>query len=1393
MRSRLALTAACLGLVFSSAAGGEYDFFARARYPGPVRRHGVDLYKVVQGAEAGGQGYRRRVVQWWPRKGVDSIAVHQAMPLRTWTLRARTLDPSVCGKHLRTGVEELTRRVCSTREMQFKAHLVGFRGIGNRYGDPFGPEAFFCPAVVLRLADGTKRCFTRGTFVEADEKFILGLYLKEMQRVRATLCKEKYPLGEGLISSWPNSAKPGEPGTMRVESEHFVWVSGSQQAPNESFSPWVSRDQPDKARLYREGSVAFAEDMWAYHEYAGVLMPYWDRPERRKYAITVCGTYRDGYQWLAGYAGGGYGGCGIKHAGGGPWALVLGHEWGHGLALQTRVDGGGGEILADACSVIDDPASAERFSNNVRRPWRNCMHGSYRTGLFYAIMGDDPNWGYALAAVLPVGAGEPSIFHTLARVGEQRGLFANGVRGVGDMMGEFAARQAEFDCELQDGLRRAFISVRRSHLEAVDRKAGRYRIPWGASPEAFGANIIRLVPAKDASRISVDFRGFHDSMTHGDWRACIVAVDAGGKTRYSPLWSKGVMEMAIREGDRRHWLTVAATPSALISLPGGRGIGHLLDGRHAYRYPYEVKLSGCRPGTPHNLPGDTEDYDLTLLGGHRDQAGGGLCVIPHPGDTPQAARLRKGAATVRPRVDEFKAASARQIAARNVATDHWMYYSRFAPYLAFLDRYVTWMQAGVEGHRHPNGGGWVAASARVAATAYVAPDAMVLDGAKVLDHAAIEDFAVVRGPRAVVSGRAKVGGQAYVEGNVRIGGFARVLHPVIARADQIVPSDVPLRPFQRKGEGHTLWANYAMDQGEAEVLEDWFRYKDEGGISGTFHVLSLNGHLHGGPRFVADGERRGFAFDGKTQYAEASPILADLGQITVDIALKWDGGASQAIFDFGSSAANCFVLTPAGASGKAELVITRQGKTERIVADAAVARGKWTQCRLEIDGKKIAIWLDGRQAAGADSSFRPADVYPPGAEKRNFLAATRNATGHFKGVLDSVGVYHAVHDDFASLPSPRRHASRRVTREFIDSGRREYADVDLRQALIDAKVKPLFAYYEKIGKVRDERQKEMDNSQSPQVAAARKALADVKRKLEARRSELRAEFEKLPQTLARRDQQKKLEDKVRELNAQRTKIAREQAAGRKGGKNPAARLEDKALVDAREKFKQAEADVKRMEQALATRDEVTSQTDEHQRAIRLAEVRLNSAEYIRLRLLRDEARADLHRAVNAAQTSQTPPRPVDPRLVRLDREIRACRDRARTFRTDPAPYLATHTMDLTRQLAAAEMRAAEAFKEHVAQYKAEYDWVKSYRWLGFSRHYNYPHLSYLRKRVAQSVGGRACHENFGSLESIRDAQTNVIWHTRCDWQWLLKKELDGSIEDLPLLQKWLQRVRGEIK
>ena len=124
--------------------------------------------------------------------------------------------------------------------------------------------------------------------------------------------------------------------------------------------------------------------------------------------------------------------------------------------------------------------------------------------------------------------------------------------------------------------------------------------------------------------------------------------------------------------------------------------------------------------------------------------------------------------------------------------------------------------AGVAGIRHPNGGGFVAATATVAATAYVGPQAMVLGKAKVLGQARLEgsaiagesgevrDQAVIAGYAGVwagqVFGSARIDGAAQitnagtkVSGNARVGGRSLDLDPAILSGTAQVLGDAEIR------------------------------------------------------------------------------------------------------------------------------------------------------------------------------------------------------------------------------------------------------------------------------------------------------------------------------------------------------------------------------------------------------------------------------------------------------------------------------------------------------------------------------------------------------------------------------------------------------------------------
>lgn len=1430
---RIPLVLAAVAVLATAASG--YDFFARARYPGPVRVAGVDLYKVEQQGGAHAEGYQRRVVNWWPRRGVDLIEVEEGMPLRTWTFRQRNDVQADRGW--------LTRQLASDQPLKLKAHLVGFRGIGNRYA-PSGEEGdYVCPAAVLRLEDGRKRCFVRGTFIEEDEKYLLALYLKEMNRIRSTLKKVKYEINPSLHANWPDNAKPGEPGTMQVVGEHFMFVSGSQCPPGEPDNPWVGSASPEKARRFREGSVACAEDWWAYNEYIGNLMPYWDRNEKYKYCVTVVGTYRDGYKWLPGYAGGGYGACEIKNALGGPWSFGLFHEWCHGHAAGGWYLGGG-EIQCDTGQTIADP-SMLNFSNNIARPWRCCMHGSYKTCLFYAIMSQDPNWGYGMALTMPSGVGEQSVFQTLARLGEQRGLFDNGIRGVGDMVGEFTARLAELDCELQHVMRQTpspspgeVLAVKWNRMEPMDRAAGWYRIFREEAPESFGSNVVRLVAEEGAKEIRVDFRGLCEPGTYGDWRACIVAVGADGQARYSPLWNQGVMTMEIRPGDRRHWLTVAATPWAL-------GPGQ--------RYPYEVQLTGCRPGTPHVRPGDMDDYDLIYTGGKH------LCKVPHAGDTPEAQRIQKGLARLEETLPAFKAAFNKAIADGKRNAGDWET-RNVLQILSDRQQDVHRLNDGLMGARHPNGGGWVAKSAEVAQSAYVGPDAMVLDGARVLDHAVIENYAVVTGPKVVVSGHARLSGRAYVSGDVTLGGYARAWHEITGNLDKtLVAPEAPLREGQDKPDKWKLWANYALNREQKVVLEDTLRF---GGAA--FYELSLDGVLYGQPRYVVEDGRGGFQFDGRTQYAEAASTLADLGAITVDISLKWAGGSNQVVFDFGSSADNRFVLYAAGVSGRPELVVTRGGTSQRVVADRALPQGEWTRCRVEIDGRQLALWIGDHAAGRLASDFRPCDAFVPDGVKRNFLAAARDGSGHFHGTLDFVRVYHTVHEKF---PEPRRQQQGdkaaqidRQIKERINSENQYYLDM---KKQIDARILEIQESTPRTGQVRggiDEAKRKLADGQrdiaakydksQPEKAARRSELASQREGLEKRKRELldallaedkvyieaREASEKIRAEMNRLEGLFKSQPRMRELRDQIAKLSTEiRESQDRIMNNP----KDKDLVAQRRQIDEIQRQRSKLEQKIRQQPELKVLQEEAQQHRRFNEryrqlcdadaeiVRLRQVEgekdYAYRKMLSDRYGGDPLLQQKTAQrdaASREMPEPLaalrvaeqyetvskqvhnrsgeleqnTPAIAQINRELPRIREEEDAIVKMREIHIARESAHLTKLIGEAEKKYVEAKEEAGHAFWPEIQWLYSILRPAYSNHYNTSYWRYLSQWIRLEIGDDddGLTEDAAPLEPGHASPAPESWKTCCDWQWRTAWELNGSIANLPLVREWLERARDDV-
>jgi len=81
MKTRLVLTVTFAGLIIAGSAAAELDYYRYLRYPSKVVPE-VGRDKVDQKGGPNVVGYKRRTVQWWPRKGQDIVDIPKGAPLR---------------------------------------------------------------------------------------------------------------------------------------------------------------------------------------------------------------------------------------------------------------------------------------------------------------------------------------------------------------------------------------------------------------------------------------------------------------------------------------------------------------------------------------------------------------------------------------------------------------------------------------------------------------------------------------------------------------------------------------------------------------------------------------------------------------------------------------------------------------------------------------------------------------------------------------------------------------------------------------------------------------------------------------------------------------------------------------------------------------------------------------------------------------------------------------------------------------------------------------------------------------------------------------------------------------------------------------------------------------
>lgn len=346
------------------------------------------------------------------------------------------------------------------------------------------------------------------------------------------------------------------------------------------------------------------------------------------------------------------------------------------------------------------------------------------------------------------------------------------------------------------------------------------------------------------------------------------------------------------------------------------------------------------------------------------------------------------------------------------------------------------------GSAHPNGGGFVAKTAKVDDSVYVGPNAKVLGNAKVTGNVIIDDYAVVMGSaqikgNAIIDGTAVVAGSAKVTGNAHVGDNAIVNENAsVSDNAQVIESAYVYGNYKVKDnaivKGLSLCCAAGTLKGQAiadgDLYEDSSSTASSGNICGyltmsnSSYVKSLKSTegMHIGYRFNIDNEYvanerygstyalvRGaewaaidgsgegvYTFDGKNQYMIMDGSTINSRDLQIVMNVVWKGGdADQRVFSYSGEGGEMY-FTPKNANGKAAFVLG-----DAVVELPAMTEGEWAEVIITVSEGKIALTI-GENTVVAETELLPVTL----CSGNGFIG--RNESGnYFNGSLDMIEYY----------------------------------------------------------------------------------------------------------------------------------------------------------------------------------------------------------------------------------------------------------------------------------------------------------------------------------------------------------------------------------------------------
>ncbi len=371
-----------------------------------------------------------------------------------------------------------------------------------------------------------------------------------------------------------------------------------------------------------------------------------------------------------------------------------------------------------------------------------------------------------------------------------------------------------------------------------------------------------------------------------------------------------------------------------------------------------------------------------------------------------------------------------------------------------MARHYSHKYKDLNGHSHPNGGGFVDERSVVSPTAYIGPDAFVIGESKVLDFARVEDYGVVENStlsgHAIISGHGMVTGKSVVADYARVRDYGRIENmSVLSGCAKIAEYATLSSGKEKSNKGHSTLKGIAIQYGgnvSGSAMIDhhyakgqditrgkWFSWSWGSGknpgefdedFNGLYAQMSFEkehpfmawddfgitwGYLNNGATTVSvPGKGKALLLDGLNQYVELPGDVSDQIEMSLLFDVKWYGGdKNQPVFYFGNAAGSYVYFTPSDEDGKASLIMEYNGSTERISDMNAFPMNKWVKIGIYsgMSGTKLSV---NDKLIGQNSNMHIQNLTKGAGRFFNYIGRNIDGSTYYNGMLDNFEVYNVL-------------------------------------------------------------------------------------------------------------------------------------------------------------------------------------------------------------------------------------------------------------------------------------------------------------------------------------------------------------------------------------------------